>query len=48
MTNVSKKIYTISVSNASGRTFGGYDYDTGLRLSEAYAVAGKRLGKYIK
>lgn len=43
-----KTIAVISVANAKGRTFGGYDYDTGTRLAESYAVAGKHLGKYIK
>lgn len=46
--NKSKVIALISVDNALGRTFGGYDYDTGLRIGEAYADAGKALGKYIK
>jgi hypothetical protein len=46
--NRSKKIATIKVTNAPGRQFSGYDYDTGERISEAYAVSGKKLGKYIK
>ena len=46
--NRNKRIATLTVSNAPGRTFGGADYDTGLRISEAYAVAGKRLGNFIK
>jgi hypothetical protein len=46
--NKSKVIALITVDNALGRTFGGYDYDTGLRISEAYADAGKALGKFIK
>lgn len=46
--NRSKVIATISVDNALGRTFGGYDYDTGLRIGEAYADAGKALGKFVK
>jgi hypothetical protein len=46
--NKTKKIAVITVDNAPGRTFGGYDYDTGLRISEAYEVAGKKLGKFIK
>jgi hypothetical protein len=37
-----------SVKNAPGRTFGGGDYDTGARLEEAYAAAGKHLGKTFK
>lgn len=43
-----KKLATFTVSNAPGRIFGGYDYDTGTRIQECYAVAGKRLGKYLK
>ena len=46
--NPSNVIATISVKNAPGRIFGGYDYDTGVRLQEAYATAGKKLGKFIK
>lgn len=46
--NPSNVIATISVKNAPGRIFGGYDYDTGVRIQEAYATAGKKLGKYIK
>lgn len=40
-------VATISFVNAPGRTFGGYDYDTGTRIQEAYAVLGKSLGKLI-
>lgn len=46
--NRKKRVATVTVSNAPGRMFGGNDYDTGSRIAEAYAVAGKRLGKYIK
>jgi hypothetical protein len=46
--NRNKVIATISVDNVPGRTFGGYDYDTGQRIGEAYADAGKALGKFIK
>ncbi|MCW3093604.1 MAG: hypothetical protein JWP81_4673 [Ferruginibacter sp.] len=46
--NKSKVIAIISVENALGRTFGGYDFDTGERIAEAYADAGKALGKYVK
>ena len=38
----------LSVDDALGRTFGGYDFDTGVRIMEAYADAGKALGKYFK
>ncbi len=43
-----KIIAVIDVKNAPGRTFSGYDYATGDRISECYAVAGKKLGKHIK
>lgn len=46
--NRNNVIATISLDNALGRTFGGYDYDTGERIAEAYADAGKALGKYVK
>ena len=38
----------ISIEHAPGRSFWGNDYDTGERLAEAYAAAGKALGKFIK
>ena len=44
----SKKVATITVKNAPGRTFSGYDYATGDRITECYAIAGKKLGKHIK
>ena len=47
-TATKKKIASLTVKNAPGRIYGGYDYDTGVRITEAYAVSGKRLGKYIK
>lgn len=46
--NRDKVIARISVEKCKGRTFGGYDYDTGTRLQESYAMAGKGLGKYFK
>ena len=46
--NRSNKIAVISVNNAPGRTFSGNDWATGDRISESYAVAGKKLGKFIK
>jgi hypothetical protein len=46
--NPSNVIARISIDNAPGRTFGGYDFDTGTRLQECYAVAGKRLGKMLE
>ena len=46
--NPDKVIARLSVLNNPGRTFGGNDYDTGTRIQEAYAMAGKGLGKYLK
>lgn len=43
-----KRVASLTVDKALGRTFGGFDFDTGLRISEAYADAGKALGKYIR
>lgn len=45
--NPSNVIAKISVQNCPGRTFGGNDYDTGERIQEAYATAGKGLGKFL-
>jgi len=46
--NKNNVIAKISIQKALGRTFGGYDFDTGGRISEAYADAGKALGKFIR
>ncbi len=46
--NPDKILAKITVDKCPGRTFGGYDYDSGTRIQEAYAVAGKGLGKFIK
>ena len=46
--NRNKVIAKLTMDNSPGRTFMGNDFDTGERISEAYAKAGKSLGKYIK
>jgi hypothetical protein len=46
--NPSKVIARISVLKAPGRDVMGFDYETGARLQEAYAKAGKELGGFIK
>lgn len=46
--NRNNVIARLSILNNPGRTFGGNDYDTGERIQEAYAMAGKSLGKYVK
>jgi hypothetical protein len=45
--NPSNVIAKMSVQNCPGRTFGGNDYDTGERIQESYATAGKGLGKFL-
>lgn len=37
-----------SIKNSPGRDVGGFDFDTGLRIEQAYAKAGKSLGKKMK
>lgn len=43
-----KVIAKITVDKAQGRIFGGFDFDTGLRIQEAYADAAKALAKFVK
>lgn len=45
--NRSKTVAVITIDNAPGGTWGGYDYDTGTRIAESYAISGKKLAKYI-
>jgi hypothetical protein len=40
-------IARLTIANAPGQDAWGYDYDTGLRLQEAYAKSGKEIGKLI-
>ncbi|MGO4293719.1 hypothetical protein [Chitinophaga sp. RAB17] len=42
----SKVVAKISIEDAPGRMM-GFDYDTGMRIMESYAVAGKKLAKFI-
>ncbi|MBL0741297.1 hypothetical protein [Chryseolinea lacunae] len=44
----SKVIARISITKSPGRTAMGYDFETGTRIQEAYAKAGKELGAFIK
>ncbi len=41
-------VAVVTVTNAPGRTVGGFDFATGERLAECYAVAGKKFGKFLK
>ena len=43
----SKVIAKLAMSKVPGRDAGGYDYETGSRLEEAYAKCGKDFGKYL-
>ena len=45
--NKDKVIAKISIMNSPGGTAFGYDFDTGVRISEAYAKAGKEIGYMI-
>lgn len=45
--NPSHVIAMMTVDNAPGRIYGGFDFDTGTRLQECYAMAGKNVGKFI-
>lgn len=45
--NPSRALVKISVDKAQGRIFGGFDFDTGVRIAEAYADAGKALAKFM-
>lgn len=47
-TATKKVIAKISVDKALGRTFWGADYETGGRIAECYADAGKALGNFIR
>ncbi|HYI78350.1 MAG TPA: hypothetical protein VEW65_12085 [Chryseolinea sp.] len=46
--NPNKVIAKITITKALGRDVFGFDYETGLRLQEAYAKAGKELGGFIR
>jgi hypothetical protein len=45
--NKDNKVAVMTMTNCPGSTFGGYDFDTGLRIAEAYAKCGKSLGAYL-
>ncbi len=45
--NLDKKLATLTIEKSPGRSFAGFDYDTGTRLQESYAKAGKECAKYL-
>lgn len=46
--NKDKALAKLTIQNVVGSQFGGFDYETGARLQECYAKAGKELAGYIK
>lgn len=42
-----KELAKVTCTGATGSSFGGFDYDTGSRIAEAYAYLGKYFGKYL-
>lgn len=44
----SKVVAKVSIRNSPGRDAWGMDFETGARLQEAYAKAGKELGAFLK
>jgi hypothetical protein len=45
--NRAKPLATLTITKSPGRDFMGFDYDTGYRVQESYAKAGKELGIFI-
>ncbi len=45
--NPSNMVAVIISKRNPGTSFGGNDYDSGVRISEAYAKCGKEIGKFI-
>jgi hypothetical protein len=46
--NQSHVIAKIAVMKSPGRNFWGSDYETGMRIEEAYASAGRAVGRFLK
>lgn len=46
-TSSGEELATVTITNSPGRGGMGYDFDTGFRIQEAYAKAGKELGRFI-
>lgn len=45
--NKSVKVAEFALRNVPGGQFGGFDYDTGVRIAESYAKAGKSLAAFL-
>lgn len=46
--NPGKVLAKLTITKSPGSQFGGYDFDNGVRIAEAYAKAGKEIGKKVK
>lgn len=46
-TGSGEELATVTITNSPGRGGMGYDFDTGFRIQEAYAKAGKELGRFL-
>ncbi|MCO6459950.1 MAG: hypothetical protein J5I59_00985 [Saprospiraceae bacterium] len=42
-----KELATLTIQKVPGRDAFGYDFDTGVRIEEAYAKAGKEIGQFL-
>ena len=45
--NKSAKVAQLNLRNVPGGQFGGFDFDTGVRIAESYAKAGKSLAAFL-
>ncbi len=45
--NPTNVLFELKSIKNPGNSFGGFDYDTGVRIQEAYAKCGKELAKYL-
>ena len=45
--NKSAKLAQLNLRNVPGGQFGGFDFDTGVRIAESYAKAGKSLAAFL-
>lgn len=42
-----EELVVITIEDSPGNAAGGYDFDSGLRIQESYAKAGKEFGKFL-
>ena len=40
-------VAVVSIDRVPGSQFGGYDFDTGIRIAECYALCGKDFAKFL-